>query len=308
MLVHLLASGDFGGVTYLLSEVQTATVRGAELPPELRNRAARFPDRVSAPVALSLLLQSLDDALVLPPEQSLTALFEQLRPGALFTVFHWLGRSRSEQLRRLLERVADRLASMHTAELVRLIQVPDREVAAEAIRRAGSLRTQAAVSALNRILSESDSTRRPLAAHALAAVGSPGALQALERVIADPDREMRLIAVRAFSAARHQPAFQRIDSIIRDRSFRDSDITEKMAFFEAYAAVGGENAVPHLSAVLNGRSFLGRRSDTELRAASAIALGRIHSSASTSALQTAANDKDAVIRNAVGRALRQTPA
>jgi HEAT repeat protein len=85
---------------------------------------------------------------------------------------------------------------------------------------------------------------------------------------------------------------------------RETDLTEKMAFFEAYGSLCGDAGVSQLDAMLNGKGFLGRREDPEIRACAAIALGRIGSENAVSALRKSAAEKDIVVRNAVTRALR----
>jgi HEAT repeat protein len=77
-----------------------------------------------------------------------------------------------------------------------------------------------------------------------------------------------------------------------------------MAFFEAYGALCGDAGVPLLDGMLNGKGFLGRREDPEMRACAAMALGRIQSPQAQDALNRATADKEALVRNAVNRALR----
>jgi HEAT repeat protein len=77
-----------------------------------------------------------------------------------------------------------------------------------------------------------------------------------------------------------------------------------MAFFEAYGAMVGEDGVAILDAMLNSGGFLKKRADPEVRACAAMALGRIASPAAQAALQKASGAKDALVRNAVARALR----
>jgi HEAT repeat protein len=77
-----------------------------------------------------------------------------------------------------------------------------------------------------------------------------------------------------------------------------------MSFFEAYGALCGDSGLEYLDALLNGKGFLGRREDAEVRACAAFALGRIGSIRATEALRKAAGEKDVVVRNAVNRALR----
>jgi HEAT repeats len=304
VMVYLLTAAHFRGVARLLREAQVAIGRSASVSAEQRARLAQLSERLSAPDALSQLLQALDDAPSLPPSDELTELFDQLRPTALATVLQWTARIRNEKLRPLLEPAANRLAGANTAELVRLVQSPDPEVSSEAIRRAGSLKAQAAVLSLSKILVEPDSARRLLAAQALAEIGSPGALQALERTIEDTDRDVRIAAVRAMIAHTYRPVLTRLETVLKGRSRRDADLTEKMAFFEAYGALCGDGGVSQLDAMLNGKGFLGRREDSETRACAAIALGRIGSATALETLRKAAAEKDIVVRNAVTRALR----
>lgn len=304
VMVYMLTAGHFRGVARLLRENQVAVGRSTSIAAEHRTRLMQLPERLSAPDALSQLLQSLDDAPTLPPADELTELFDQFRPAALATVFQWTAKIRNDRLRPLLEAAADRLAGANTAELVRLVQSPDPEISLEAIRRAGSLKAQAAVLSLSKILGEPDTARRLLSTQALAEIASPGALQALERTIEDSDRDVRIAAVRAMSARTYRPVLPRLEAVVKGKALRDADLTEKMAFFEAYGSICGDAGISQLDAMLNGKGFLGRREDPEIRACAAIALGRVGTEGAFDALRKSATEKDIVVRNAVTRALR----
>lgn len=304
LMVYLLTAGQFRGVAYLLRESRAAIQRNPALTPEQRGRLEALPEQLSAPDALSQLLQALDSPLALPPQDELISLFDQLQSVALSTVFSWLGKSQNSRLRELLEAAAGRLAAANSGELVRLIQTPDAEVSAEAIRRAGALRAQAAVLPLGRMLIEGDVGRRQLAVAALMEIGSPGALQALERGIEDSDREVRITAVRALSSKNYRPALTRLEAVVKGKAIRDADLKEKMAFFEGYGALCGDAGIPHLDTILNGKGFLGRREDPETRACAAMALGRVRSPRAIEALKKALDEKDVVVRSAVNKAIR----
>jgi hypothetical protein len=303
-MLYMLTAGHFRGVANLLREASAALERAPNVTPAQRDWLAQLPERLSAPDALAQLLQALDETPTLPPEAELAELFDQLRPSALATVFSWMSRMQNDKLRPLLESAAGRLAAANTAELVRLIQVPEKEVSSEAIRHAGALKAQAAVLALAKVLSEPEVERRQLAVHALMSIASPGALQSLERVIEDEDRDVRVTAVRALAAHAYRPAVARLEGVIKGRWIGETDLTEKMAFFEAYGALCGEAGVSQLDGMLNNKGFLGKREGAEIRACAAIALGRIGTDKATEALRKAAADKDFVVRNAVTRALR----
>jgi HEAT repeat protein len=95
-----------------------------------------------------------------------------------------------------------------------------------------------------------------------------------------------------------------IENHMRTRVLRDSTLAEKMAFFESYGALSGDEGVEFLADILNARGLLGRREDGELRACAAMALGKIGTDTAMKALQKALADKDVVVRNAVSRAVR----
>jgi HEAT repeat protein len=303
-MVLLLSVGQLRAVAYLLHETTASVKRIGTLAPAHRDRLALLPHRLSAPEPLSQLLQSLDQASDLPPQEDLSHLFAQLQPRALATVFLALDRLTNEMLRPLLEAAAGRLASQHTAELVKLIGAEDETVAMEAIRRAAAIKSPAVVAPLGKVLADRPAPLRLAAVQALNEIASPGALQALERGIDDEDRDVRVATVRAIAARQHKPALPRLEGAVKTKEVRDADLTEKMAFFEVYGTLCGDSGVAYLAELLNGKGFLGRREDPELRACAAMALGKIGTPRALEALRIANNEKEVLVRNAVNRALR----
>jgi hypothetical protein len=303
-MLHMLTGSQYHNVAFLLREAQVASQRAAELQAAVRERLTTLPARLSAPEALSQMLQSIDESETPPTSNELEELFEQLRPVALGTVFEWLGRLQTPAMRPLLEQAAARLASQNTAELVKLIGSDNRSVSLEATRRAGALKTPAAVSPLARVLAEGDTELRVAAVQALTEIGTPGAMQALERGLEDADRDVRVATVRAVQGRSYRAALPRLEAAVKGRGVRDADLSEKMAMFEAYGAMCGDAGVATLDGMLNSKSLFGPRADAELRACAAMALGKVGTPAAQAALQKAANEKDVVVRNAVSRALR----
>lgn len=303
-MLHMLSAGQFTNVAYLVRESQDAVRRAVDLQPDVGERLADLPSRLSAPEALTQMLQSIDEAVEVPSSADLLQLFDQLRAPALGTVLDWLGRMQTPALRPLLEQAAARLAEQNTGELVKLILSPSRGVGFEAIRRAGALRSPAAVAPLARVLSEGDAELRAAAVGALAEIGSPSALQALERAVEDTDRDVRVASVRSLQSRTYRPVLPRLEGIVKGKGIRDADLSEKMAVFEAYGTLCGEGGIGALDAMLNGKSLFGRREDSELRACAAVALGRIGTTAAQEALRKSAAEKDVVVRSAVTRALR----
>lgn len=305
LMLLLLASGQFRSVAYLLAETRVAVTRPANVAAEQANRLGSLPEKLSAPEPLGQLLQGLDESADLPSQAELTGLFEQLRPTALGTIFSWMPRLESEKVKPLLHQAAEKLAHANTGELVKLILSRDRRVAAEAVRRAGAMKTPAAVVPMAKVLADCDDVAlRQSTVQALTDIGSAGALQALERSIEDRDRDVRVAAVRTLGAKAYKGVFGRLDAAVKGKAIRGADLTEKMAFFEAYGAMCGDNGVPFLDNILNSKGLFGKREDPELRACAAIALGRIGTAKARESLQRSAGEKDVVVRNAISRAMR----
>jgi HEAT repeat protein len=96
-----------------------------------------------------------------------------------------------------------------------------------------------------------------------------------------------------------------VESVVLGKSVKEMDLTEKMAFFEAYSAIAGVSALKPLSSILLDRGLLRMKQPPEIRACAAVALGRLKTPDARDVLQRAAEDKDLVVRNAVSRALRE---
>jgi HEAT repeat protein len=303
-MLYLLSANQFRAVAYLLVEAQASAGRAPKITDSEKGQLAKIPDRLSDPLALSQMLQSLEESPELPAQDDLNALFDQLRANALGTIFGALARTQEPKVRTLLQTAAGRLAAANTAELVRLIGHTDRVVVIEAIRRAAAMRSAAAVTPLVKRMTDHDPGTRLAVAQALAEIGSAGALQALERMVDDDDRDVRVAAARAIAARAYRPALPRVEAVVKGKSIRDADLTEKMAMFETFGALCGAGGIPLLDNILNGRTFLGKREDEELRACAAMALGRIGSDKAIETLRRAVNVKDIVVRNAVNKALR----
>jgi HEAT repeat protein len=136
-------------------------------------------------------------------------------------------------------------------------------------------------------------------------LGTPGALTLLEGALDDDDRQVRIAAVRAIGTRGYKGALSRIQGVVLGKTVKQMDLTEKMAFFEAYGAIAGVNGLKALSNILLQRGLLKMKAPPEIRACAAMALGRIKTAESRELLHRAADDKELVVRNAVSRALRE---
>jgi HEAT repeat protein len=127
---------------------------------------------------------------------------------------------------------------------------------------------------------------------------------ALQHTLNDPERDVRIAAARALGALRYAPAATKLAEILASKEIRVADISEKVAFFEAYGMVAGDEAVGALDKLLNGKGFLGKREPPEIRASAALALGKVPGAEARASLNKAAREEDPVVRSAVNRALR----
>lgn len=304
LMLHFLAAGDYKSVAFLVRESRQACERAVDLDERQRDALLQVPERLGTPDVLGQLLQTIADSTTPPDTEELDALFEVLGGTAMETVLRWTVHLPVGPLRASLERAGTRLAATNVSELVRLLGLTDREVVIEAARRAGELKSPGAAPALGRLLGANDASIRLVAAQALAEIASPGALQQLERGVEDTDREVRIVSVRVLGSRGHRAALPKLEEQVRGTDIRGADLTEKMAYFEAYGALAGDTAISHLDATLNGRGLFGRREDAETRACAAMALGRIGSPAALEALRKASADKEMIVRNAVQKAVR----
>ncbi|HJQ12318.1 MAG TPA: HEAT repeat domain-containing protein [Gemmatimonadaceae bacterium] len=303
-LLILLSTAQYRNAAYLLREAAVAANRAPEVLEPQKQRLLQLNELMSDPKPLGQLLQALEDSPLRAPQHELDELFGILQPRALETILSWIGRSSNPQLKMLLEAAAGRLASGNSAELIRLIGSEDEAVVLEAIRRAAALKSPAAVPALGKMLTVGESDLRLAAVTALADIGSPGAVQMLERALGDEDREVRIVAVKTLGTKNARASLPKIEAAIKGKDLRDSNLGEKMAYFEAYGLLCGDGGVPMLDGILNSKGFMGKKDDSEIRACAAMALGKINTPKANEALRKAASEKDVMVRNAVSKAIR----
>jgi HEAT repeat protein len=302
---YLLNARDFRTAAAVLRESKLLRERAADLQPEHAQRLDGFVGKLSEPSILGQLLQSLDEASSLGVEEHAAAVLRELRASALEPVVGWLPNLSSEPLRKMLEEVVDRLAHAYPSEVQRILKVPDSSALLGMVAMCGRLGLNSAVSGLAETMAHPDPAVRMAVIQALGQLGTPGALTVVDKAIEDPDRGVRLAAVRAAGTRGYKGALRRVEAVVLGKSLKDMDLTEKMAFFEAYGAIAGTNALKPLTAILLERGLLRMKEPPETRACAAMALGRIKSPEARDALQRAAEDKELVVRNAVSRALRE---
>jgi HEAT repeat protein len=301
---NLLTSRDFRSAAAVLRESKLLRDRAANLRLEQIQRLDGFVGRLSEPAIVGQVLQSLDEASGLGLDNDAAGLLRELRATALEPLVSWLPNLSSAPLRKMLEDVVDKLASSSIAEVQRLLREPDSPALPGIVALCGRLQLHHAVPGFTEVISHPDPAVRLAAVQTLSQLGTPGALTLLDRTIDDPDRAVRLAAVRGVGSRGYKGALRRIETVVLGKSPREIDLTEKMAFFEAYGAIAGAAGLKALSAILLQRGLLKMKEPPETRACAAMALGRIKTPEARDLLQRAAEDKELVVRNAVNRALR----
>jgi HEAT repeat protein len=302
---NLLNARDFRSAAGVLRECKVLRERATELRPEHSQRLDGFVAKLSEPAIVGQLLQSLDEASSFAVDAHAAEVLNQLRASALEPVVSWLPNLSSDPLRKMLEGVVDRLAHGYPAEVQRILKVQDSPALLGMVAMCGRLGLSHAVPGLAETMAHPDPAVRVAVIQTLGQLGTPGALTVVDKAIDDPDRGVRLVAVRAAGSRGYKGALRRVESIVLGKSVKDMDLTEKMAFFEAYGSIAGVNALKPLTAILLERGLLKMKEPPETRACAAMALGRIKTPEARDVLQRASDDKELVVRNAVNRALRE---
>ena len=307
LLPNLLNAGEFRAVASVMRDVRSLVQQAPHLSTELRDRLLAFEAKLSEPEIVRQLMVSLDGAAALAGDEDVTEVLRELHPAALGAIVTFMPTLNNPHVRELLEQAADRIASSSPAEVLRLLRDPKSTAVKEIVEMCGRLKLQGAVPGLGETVRSPDPDVRLASVLALAEIASPGALTAMELAIDDDDRAVRLAAVRAMGSKGIRNALKRIEPVILGKSTRDLDLTEKMAFFEAYGGIAGPTAIPTLQSMLLSRGLLGYKAGPDTRACAAVALGRIRTPEARAVLQKVADDKDLVVRQAVSRALRGQP-
>ena len=302
---YLLGAADFRSVAYILRETRLVLQRARELIPEHRQALDELPVRLSQHEPLSQLLQSLDEATVHPSDEELGDMFHELRGEALPTLMSWIPKLGNERVRELVYGAAARLAQANAAEVLKALASEDGGAQLEMVKLAGRLKLPGAAEGMEPLVANADRNLRLAVVEALTAIGSPMALRLLERTIDDADRDVRITAVRFLGSRGYRGAASRVEAVVMGAKLKHADLTEKMAFFEAYGALIGPKGIPTLGRLLAAKRLIGKKEDPETRACAAMALGKIHTPAARALLEQSAHDKEPLVRNAVTRALRE---
>jgi HEAT repeat protein len=303
---NFLNSRDFRAAAAVLRETKQLKEKSLGFTPGHIQRLGTFTSSLSEPATVGQLLQSLDEASGLGVDTHAAEVIKELRASALEPLVGWLPSLSSAPLRKTLEEVIDRLAGNNTAEVHRLLKT-DSPALEGIITLCGRLALHQAVPGLAETLGHAKPGIRLATVQTLGLLGTPGAMSLVDRALDDVDKAVRIAAVRVVGTRGYKGALKRVETVVLGKS-KDMDLTEKMAFFEAYGSIAGPNGLKALSAILLQRGLLRMKEPADTRACAAMALGRIRTPEARDILQRATEDKELVVRNAVNRALREVAA
>lgn len=302
LLPAFLGAGELKYVTRILSELAVIVQKNTMAESE-RSAAEAVYRELSEPAVLSQLLVAMEGGNIDPDGTELGGFLEHLGPTAMPLLLRTIETSALPALKERLRLSMRGLAQRHRAELIALLRAESPEVLRGAARLCAQLGMVEAIPLLTDLLKSSQVEARRLAVEALTHLRSAAALEALRSALRDTDRDVRVAAARGLAAANYGPARATLEAVVSSRTLRAADLTEKIAFFEAFGSVAGAESTGLLDRLLNGRRMFQRESP-EIRACAAMALGRIGSPAARASLLKASGDGSPMVRNAVANALR----
>ena len=304
---HLLGRGQFRTVAMILREVRGLREKIQDQDAEASERLKGFVARLSAPATIGQVLEALDTAPELPSGEDLAEVLRELEAPALGAILEHLPRLTSETVQQVVQSAAARLATAHSAELVRLLKTLPAEALPAAMSLTAGLALHTAVPSLGDLVRHVAPEVRLSAVEALGGLATPGAMAALEPAIDDPDRAVRTAAVAIVMDRSYMGALRRLEAAVTGKSPVALEPSERRQVFEAYARIGGPNTLATLRGLLVGQGLLRRKSSSEIRTCAAYALGRIRLPEVRDLLESLIQDKDLPVRHAAASILREWP-
>ena len=300
---HLVGVGDFGSIAYLIRELRVLLARVSDLEPEHRDTLGGFAKKLSDPKVISQLLQSLDDSYVRPTQEELENLFGELEPEALLAVVRGIPQLEDEAAKGLLRSALGRQATHFPRVIKEALTSVDGEIVLVGLRCVEESKLTSVHVELQRLSQHEDTAVRRALVAALAGLRTSEAVREIEELLHDRDHDIRIAAVRALSTCGDDSTRSLVEAIVLGRAIRDMDRSEKLAFFEAYAALSGESAIAGLRPLLHGGLFQ-RRSNPATRACVARVLVKVGGPEAKAMLEKALKDRDFSVRSAAERGLR----
>lgn len=304
LLPSFLSRGQIAAATQVLQELRALEDQEGRLDEQRLAECREIVHEISTPEGITELIQALSDGTIRASATQFGAFLHFLGAEALAPLLRSSESVDHKELQAVLRHAVQGMADLNRGAVVKLMEEDDAVLAAGAVRLASEMQIAEAGPALVGVLAHADPAVRFAAIEAVTSLKASIAADALEQMLDDPERDIRIAAVRALGELEHRPAARVLAEILESKEIRIADISEKVAFFEAFGVLADDDGVDLLGRLLNRKRFLGKREPSEIRAAAALGLGKVGSQAARDALGHSSHDDDAVVRSNVGRAMR----
>jgi hypothetical protein len=303
LLPNLLSRGYMREVGFMLGQLEEIRNRGV-VDPAASAQVDEALAHLASPESVTELVRAMEDGALTSSSGELAAFLRHLRSSALAPLLSAVETTPHPQVRRRLQDAIREIARSSPDGVLSLLRSDDVTVVSGAVRLVGTLRLPQASRALGKLLLSAPLPVRRAVVETAAELPSPELADSLGRTLYHEDRDLRIGAARALGVSGHGPSGALVEEILGSKEFRETDVAEKVAFFDAYARLLGPRAIPLLDRMLNGRGLFGFREPAANRAGAARGLGAIGTPSAEQALKKAERDADPVVRSAVSRALR----
>jgi HEAT repeat protein len=304
MLPRVLAEGNFGDAAFIINELKGISEKHDE--PVIAENVDQIVSELSQPLVVHQLVRVLEDGSIDPEGDELAILLNSLKPEAIEILIQGVSTVTRASAREQLLGTLDRLASMSPDMMSRLVRSEDPRIAAEAAKIAARLKMSGAAEAIVGLLRRPSAEVRLAAVEALVALRTSIAGAPLIKALEDDNRDVRVAAARGLSELKYGPGGKKLEEHVIGKELMKRDLTEQVAFFEAYALTAGDEGTRLLAKMLNGRRFLWVKYPSKMRACAARALGIVGGAEAADALTAAERDKDAMVLSAVHATRKQS--
>ncbi len=306
LLPNFLSRGKLVAATNVLRELRRLEQIDGMFDEQRLVESRQILDGISSVEAIEELMQALYGGTIRASPNQLAGFLQFLRGTALAPLLRESEIVEHKELQAVLRKAVQGIAAQNQKSLVALLEQDDPLVAAAAAKLAAEMKISEAGPAMARLFDHADPAVRLAAIEAATVLKASTVASGLEGRLQDEERDVRIAAARALAEIRYPPAAATLAAIIGGKKIRAADISEKVAVFEAYGTVAGEDGIRLLDSLLNGKGgLLGKKESTEIRAAAALGLGCVATPEARAALERATQDEDPVVRSNVNRALRE---
>ena len=304
LLPLLLERGCLREISTMMLEMRALADAHQELGRSFCTAVLRTLSQFERSAVVAQYLQDLEEGEIVPDLEALSRFTRSLGHASAKTLVRIAERAKSKPIATLFRDACESAVERDPDLLLDLLRSDDDVVLRGALSLVTASRSDEAVRDVIRLLRHRDARMRLVAAKSLLNVGREEALHALMCSLDDDNEDVRQTCAWALSTWEYRPAFEAIQDILEGPLLPGMALTEKLTYFDAYARLGGNRAVPYLADILQARHLFRPRYETDLRACAARGLGQIPGIEARQALQTAVEDRDPKVRRIVTRQLR----